>query len=58
MNYTITIEGSIATYQCYTGPIPVGVITAVCMENGEWAPDPGCRLPGQGLCAITDMSTF
>ena len=52
MNYTITIEGSIATYQCCTGLIPVGVITAVCMENGEWAPDPGCRLPGQGLCAI------
>ena len=52
MNYTTAIEGSIATYQCDTELIPVGVITAVCVENGEWAPDPadaGCRLPGQCL---------
>ena len=53
VNYTSTVEGSIATYQCDTGLIPEGVITAVCMENGKWAPDPiimGCRLPGQGMC--------
>ena len=53
VNYTSTVEGSTATYQCDTGLIPEGVITAVCMENGKWAPDPiimGCRLPGQGMC--------
>ena len=53
MNYTTTVEGSTATYQCDTGLIPVGVITAMCMENGEWDPDPvrtGCRLPDQGMC--------
>ena len=55
MNYTTTVEGSTATYQCGTGLIPEGVITAVCMENGEWAPDTAeveCRLPGQGMCAV------
>ena len=52
MNYTTTVEGSIAIYQCDTGLIPVGVVTAICMESGEWAPDPanaGCRLPGEWL---------
>ena len=55
MNSTTTVEGSNATYQCDTGLIPIGVMTAVCMENGKWAPDPArtrCRLPGQGMCAI------
>ena len=55
MNYTTTVEGSTATYQCGTGLVPEGVITAVCMENGKWDPDPArtrCRLPGQGMCAI------
>ena len=53
VNYTTTVEGSTATYQCDTGLIPVGVMTAMCMENREWAPDPaeaGCRLPAQGMC--------
>ena len=55
MNYTTTVEGSTATYQCDVGLVPVGVITAVCMENGEWVPDTAgveCRLPGQGMCAV------
>ena len=50
VNYTTTVEGSITTYQCDTGLIPEGVVTAECMENEEWAPDPaevGCRLPGR-----------
>ena len=49
VSYTTTVEGSTATYQCHTGLIPVGMTTTMCMENGEWAPDPadaGCRLPG------------
>ena len=57
VNYTTTVEGSTATHQCGTGLLPVGVVTAICMENGEWAPDPadvGCRLPGQWVaCAQT-----
>ena len=55
VSYTTTVEGSTTTYQCDTGLVPVGVIIAVCMENGEWDPDPvraGCRLPGQGMCAV------
>ena len=49
VNYTTTVAESTATYQCGTGLIPVGVITAVCMRNGKWVPDPaevGCRPPG------------
>ena len=52
VNYTTTVKGSNATYQCDTGLIPVGVVPAVCMENGKWTPNPadaGCRLPGQCL---------
>ena len=52
MNYTTTVVGSTATYQCGTGLVPDGVITAMCMENREWDPDPvgtGCRLPGEGV---------
>ena len=55
VNYTTTVEGSTATYQCDTGLIPEGAVTAMCMENGEWAPDParvGCRLPDRGMCAV------
>ena len=60
MDYTATVEGSTATYQCGTGLIPEGVVTAMCMENGEWAPDSagiGCKLLGQGIMC-NDMSTF
>ena len=52
MSYTTTVEGSTATYQCDMGLLPDGIMTAVCMENREWDPDPadaGCRLPGQWL---------
>ena len=50
MSYTTTVEGSSVTYQCDVELLPEGVLTAVCMENGEWDPDlagAGCRLPGQ-----------
>ena len=55
VNYTTTVEGSIATYQCDVGLIPEDVVMAMCMGNGGWDPDPvrrGCRLPDQGLCPV------
>ena len=50
VNYTTTVEGSTATYQCDVGLVPEGVMTSVCMANGKWATDPaeaGCRQPGR-----------
>ena len=41
-----TVEGSEITYQCDDGLTPVGTMTAVCGEDGEWRPNPGdveCR---------------
>ena len=42
--YTITTEGSLATFQCSAGLIPGEVMTAVCENSGggaRWSPDPG-----------------
>ena len=50
VNYTTTIEGSTANYQCDVGLVPEGVMMSICMVNGEWAPDlaeAGCRQPGK-----------
>ena len=50
LKYTTTVEGSTATYQCDMGFVPEGVMTSICMESGEWAPDPAeveCTQPGK-----------
>ena len=52
VNYTTTVEESIATYRCDVGLVPRVVVAAVCTGTGDWDPDPanaGCRLPCQWL---------
>ena len=42
--YTTTTEGSLATFQCSAGLVPVVLMIAVCENSGggaHWSPDPG-----------------
>ena len=34
------LEGENITFTCTSGPIGTGPISATCMGNGEWEPDP------------------
>lgn len=40
VNYTTTMVGSQATYQCRKGYIPSREFTTTCCEVGEWFPNP------------------
>ena len=49
VNYTSTLEGSVVNYQCNPGFGPLGEMSAVCVANGSWRPDPAdvaCRKVG------------
>ena len=49
--YENIIEGSIITYHCDDGLVPNRTITATCMSNGQWHPNPishTCQLPSAG----------
>ena len=49
--YESTIEGSMITYHCDDGLVPNRTITATCMSNGQWHPNPishTCQLPSTG----------
>ena len=35
------IEGATLTFDCPPQYVLVGSNTTICMENGEWEPDPG-----------------
>ena len=39
--YTNTTEGSVAAFQCDSGFVPEGVMTAVCESDGQWTPNSG-----------------
>ena len=39
-SFTSTTVGSEIVYQCQSGLLPEGRITAVCREDGRWNPDP------------------
>ena len=39
--HTNTTEGSMVVFQCDSGFVPEGVMTAVCGRDGQWFPDPG-----------------
>ena len=42
--YITTTAGSLVTFQCSAGLVPVALMTAVCEESGggaHWSPDPG-----------------
>ena len=61
--YESIIEGSIITYHCDDGLVPNRTITATCMSNGQWHPNPishTCQLPSAGdvtiLCNVTTFS--
>ena len=34
------LEGSNITFSCLPEYVPIGPNTSICMENGEWEPDP------------------
>ena len=36
----VTIEGSVITFQCNSGLLPEGEMTATCGNDGIWRPDP------------------
>ena len=40
VEFTNTLEGSIAAFQCNTGLVPEELFAAVCTASGEWAPNP------------------
>ena len=40
-SYTNTTEGSVVVFQCDSGFVPEGEITAVCGRDSRWTPDPG-----------------
>ena len=39
--YTNTTESSVVVFQCDSGFVPEGEMTAVCGSDGQWTPDPG-----------------
>ena len=39
--HTNTTEGSVVVFQCDSGFVPEGEMTAVCGSDGQWTPNPG-----------------
>ena len=54
VDFTDTVEGSIAAYQCDTGLVSGELFAAVCSESGEWVPNPSdlscSQTEGEGEC--------
>ena len=47
MQYTSTRVGSVIFYQCWQSGFDPSSLSAVCMEDGRWSPDPSqvvCRM--------------
>ena len=59
--YESTSEGSMITYHCDDGLVPNRTITAICMSNGQWHPNPishTCQLPSAGDVTIFYNVTY
>ena len=59
--YESTIVGSMITYHCDAGLVPNRTITATCMSNGQWHPNPishTCQLSYTGDVTILYNVTY
>ena len=52
-SHTNTTEGSVVVFQCNSGFVPEGEMTAMCESDGQWTPN-----PGGVTCSLRPTQTF